>query len=202
MTESPQQIDFTMMYVTHNALRRDMNRFATAIAVGGAGSPGVRAGWQTFKTQLHIHHTVEDDDLWPRLYRAVGDRPEDIAMLKAMEAEHAVLDPMLEEVDAALSDEDQTQLSTHIDGLIGALDTHLQHEESSALPLVQAVLTPADWRAFGGAMRERQGLKGVATYFPWILDSATAADRAAVVSALPTPLQMIDRLFWEHAIGG
>jgi hypothetical protein len=197
MTESPHQIDFTMMYVTHNALRRDMSRFATAIAAGGAGSPGVRAGWQNFKTQLHVHHTVEDDDLWPRLYRAVGDWPEDIAMLKAMEAEHAVLDPMLEQVDAALGDGDQTSLSTHIDGLIGALDTHLQHEESSALPLVQAVLTPADWRAFGAAMRRRQRLSGAAVYVPWIVDGATPADRNRFFSVLPTSVQMINRLFWE-----
>jgi iron-sulfur cluster repair protein YtfE (RIC family) len=162
MTESPQQaIDFTMMYVTHNALRRDLSRFATAVAANRAATPGVRAGWQNFKAQLHIHHTVEDDDLWPRLYRAVTDRPEDHAMLKAMEAEHAVLDPMLEQVDATLANGDQALLSTHLDALSGALDGHLHHEEKSALPLIQAVLTPADF------------------------------------SALPTPVQMINRLFWE-----
>jgi hypothetical protein len=80
MTEPPQQpIDFTMMYVTHKALRRDLSRFATAVAAERAATPGVRAGWQSFKTQLHIHHTVEDDDLWPRLYRAVTHRPDDHA---------------------------------------------------------------------------------------------------------------------------
>jgi hemerythrin-like domain-containing protein len=198
MTEPQQQaIDFTMMYVTHNALRRDMSRFATAMATGRAASPGVRAGWQNFKAQLHVHHTVEDDDLWPRLYRAVNDRPEDVAMLKAMEAEHAVLDPMLQEVDATPIGGDQASLSTHVDTLIGALDAHLDHEEKSALPLIQAVLTPADWRAFGSAMRRRQGLKGAAVYFPWILDGATPADRDRFFSALPTALQVINRLFWE-----
>jgi hypothetical protein len=133
------------------------------MATGRAVSPGVRAGWQNFKAQLHVHHTVEDDDLWPRLYRAVNDRPEDVA----------------------------------IDTLIGALDAHLEHEEKSALPLIQAVLTPADWRAFGSAMRRRQGLKGAAVYFPWILDGATPADRDRCFSALPTALQVINRLFWE-----
>jgi Hemerythrin HHE cation binding domain len=166
MTEPQQQaIDFTMMYVTHNALRRDMSRFATAIATGRAASPGVRAGWQNFKAQLHIHNTVENDDLWPRLYRAVNDRPEDVALLTGMEAEHAVLDPMLQEVEATLIGGDQALLSTHIDTLIGALDAHLEHEEKSALPLIQAVLTPGRVaRTFGSAMRRRQGLKGTAVY--------------------------------------
>jgi hypothetical protein len=54
MTESPQQpIGFTMMYVTHNALRRDLSHFATAVAANRAASPGVRAGWQNFKAQRH-----------------------------------------------------------------------------------------------------------------------------------------------------
>jgi iron-sulfur cluster repair protein YtfE (RIC family) len=198
MTETAQEaIDFTMMYVTHNALRRDLRRFESAVAANRAATPGVRAGWQNFKSQLHVHHTVEDDDLWPRLYRAVTDRPEDHAMLKAMEAEHAVLDPMLDRVDATLANGDQASLSTDVEALSGALDGHLQHEETSALPLVQAVLTAADWRAFGGAMRRRQGLTGAAVYVPWIVDGATPADRNRFFSVLPTPVQMINRVFWE-----
>jgi hypothetical protein len=157
----------------------------------------VRAGWQNFKAQLHVHHTVEDDDLWPRLYRAVTDRPEDHAMLAAMEAEHAVLDPMLEQVDATLVNGDLALLSTSVEALSAALDGHLQHEEKSALPLIQAVLTPADWREFGGAMRRRQGLTGVAVYVPWIVDGATLADRNRFFSVLPAPLQMVNRVFWE-----
>jgi hypothetical protein len=114
-----------------------------------------------------------------------------------MEAEHAVLDPMLEQVDATLANGDQASLSTQVEALSGALDGHLHHEEKSALPLIQAVLTPADWRAFGGAMRRRQGLMGAAVYVPWIVDGATPADRNHFFSVLPTPLRMINRLFWE-----
>lgn len=198
MTETAQEpIDFTMMYVTHNALRRDLSRFATAVAANRAATPGVRRGWQNFKSQLHVHHTVEDDDLWPRLYRAVTDRSQDHAMLKAMEAEHAVLDPMLDRVDATLANGDQASLSTDVEALSAALDGHLQHEEASALPLVQTVLTVADWRAFGAAMRRRQGLSGTAVYVPWIVDGATPADRNRFFSVLPTPVQMINRVFWE-----
>jgi hypothetical protein len=198
MTDQQQeQIDFTMMYVTHDALRRDVGRFAAAAATGRANTPAVRAGWKNFKAQLHVHHTVEDDDLWPRLYRAVADRPEDLAMLEAMEAEHAVLDPMLESVEASLADGDQRVLAERVDALAAALEGHLLHEEKSALPLIQSVLTPADWRAFGGAMRRRQGLRGAAVYVPWIVDGATPADRNRFFSALPRPLQVINRLLLE-----
>ena len=35
-------IEFTMMYVTHDAFRRDLGRFTAASAAGTAHSPGVR----------------------------------------------------------------------------------------------------------------------------------------------------------------
>jgi hypothetical protein len=191
------RIDFTMMYVTHNALRRDVGRFADAVAVGRVSSPAVRAGWENFRTQLHVHHSVEDDDLWPRLYRAVGDQPEQLAMLETMEAEHAVLDPLLDSVQTALADGDAPALRDRIDALARALEGHLRHEEDGALPLIQAVLTPEDWKDFGAAMRRAQGLKGAAVYVPWIVDGASPADRTRFFAALPAPLKLVNRVLFE-----
>jgi Hemerythrin HHE cation binding domain len=68
-------IDFTMMYVTHDAFRRDLGRFTTASAAGTPHAPGVRAGWEKFKAQLLLHHSVEDTHLWPRVRRAAAGRP-------------------------------------------------------------------------------------------------------------------------------
>ena len=68
-------IDFTMMYVTHDAFRRDLGRFTAASAAGTAHAPGVRAGWENFKAQLLLHHSVEDTHLWPRVRRATAGRP-------------------------------------------------------------------------------------------------------------------------------
>jgi iron-sulfur cluster repair protein YtfE (RIC family) len=198
MTDT-QQIDFTMMYVTHDALRRDVGRLLQAVAAGRAESPAVRAGWENFKAQLHLHHTVEDDDLWPRLYRAVDGQPEQLAMLQEMEAEHAVLDPMLESVETALTDGDgdASGLGDRVVALAGALEAHLHHEETTALPLIQAVLTPKDWKAFGAAMRKAQGLKGASVYVPWIVDGASTADRQRFFAMLPAPLKAVNRLAFE-----
>jgi hypothetical protein len=118
-------------------------------------------------------------------------------MLEEMEAEHAVLDPMLESVDSALADGDPTTLGDRVDALTGALDGHLSHEENSALPLIQAVLTPEDWAGFGAAMRKRQGLKGAAMYIPWIVDGASAADCRRFFRMLPTPVKVVNRIVFE-----
>jgi hypothetical protein len=197
MSESTEsEIDFTMMYVTHAALRRDVGRFSSAIADGRAPAAAVAAGWHNFKRQLHVHHTVEDDDLWPRLYAAVTE-PAHVAMLKDMEAEHAVLDPMLEAVDTALAYGAYDRLGDRVADLAGALDGHLRHEELSALPLIQDVLTRKDWDAFGRAMARKQGIKGAAIYIPWIVDGASGEERKRFFGQLPPPARVVNTLVFE-----
>ena len=189
-------IDFTMMYVTHDAFRRDLGRFSAAAAAGTAGAPGVRAGWENFKAQLLLHHSVEDAHLWPRVRRAAAGRPDGLALLGEMEAEHAQIDPLLAAVDGALAGPGG-DLPAHAAALASALEWHLKHEEDAALPLIQAVCTPADWRAFGGEMRRRQGVKGAALYVPWVLDGAGPGRRQRFLAALPAPVRVISRLLWE-----
>jgi hypothetical protein len=76
-------------------------------------------------------------------------------------------------------------------------NTHLKHEEDAALPLIQSVCTPADWRAFAGAMRRRQGIKGAARYVPWILDGMPPEKQRRFLAALPAPVRVLSRIVWE-----
>ena len=186
MTET---IDFTMMYVTHNAFRRDLDRLTAATTVP-------RGGWQNFKNQLHLHHSVEDSHLWPPLQRAVTE-PRDVALLEQMEAEHNLIDPLLTAVDTAMADPHADGLTEALKDLSTALRYHLVHEEEDALPLIQSTLTPADWKTFADEMRRRQGFKGAAVYVPWILDGAPAAERRRFLSALPAPVTLFNRLLWQ-----
>jgi iron-sulfur cluster repair protein YtfE (RIC family) len=189
-------IDFTMMCVTHDAFRRDLGRFTAASAAGTAHAPGVRAGWENFKAQLLLHHSVEDTHLWPRVRRATAGRPAGLALLDEMEAEHAQIDPLLAAVDDALAGS-ASNLAGHVAELASALEWHLRHEEEAALPLIQSVCTPADWRAFAGAMRRRQGIKGAAIYVPWILDGSAPDGQRRFLAAMPAPVRVISRLLWE-----
>jgi iron-sulfur cluster repair protein YtfE (RIC family) len=158
-------VDLTVMYAAHDAFRRDLARLGDAAADGTAFTPQVRAGWDNFRHQLHIHHTAEDSDLWPRVERKVAGRPRDVALLAEMEAEHALLDPQLTAVDSALKDR-SAELPALVRSLASALDEHLAHEEESALPLIREVLTPADWGAFTGRIRKTQGVRGAARTGP------------------------------------
>jgi iron-sulfur cluster repair protein YtfE (RIC family) len=189
-------IDFTMMYVTHDAFRRDLGRLKVAATAGRAQAPGVRAGWENFKGQLLLHHSVEDTDLWPRVSRAAAGRPSGLALLAEMEAEHARIDPLLAAVDDALA-HSPNNLAAAVAGLSSALEWHLKHEEDAALPLIQSVCTPADWRAFADAMRRRQGIRGAARYVPWILDGMAPEGQRRFLAALPAPVRALSRILWE-----
>jgi iron-sulfur cluster repair protein YtfE (RIC family) len=189
-------IDFTVMYAAHDAFRRDLDRFAAIVDAGKAGSPHVRDGWENFKRQLRIHHTAEDAALWPRFERVVRRKPRELALLKEMEHEHSLIDPLLAAVDEALPDP-ADDLGEHVHELRTALDKHLSHEEMSALPLIQSVLTQADWQGFTAEIRRRQGLKGAAVFVPWVVDGIRPTDRSRFLAAMPPPVRALNRLTWE-----
>lgn len=191
------EIDFTLMYVTHDAFRRNLVRLGDAVDTGRTDTPGFRADWSNFKRQLEVHHTVEDTVLWPRVTAAVAARPGDAALMRAMEAEHACLDPLLDAVDQAIGPPG-TALAERIADLAAALNGHMTHEEEKALPLIQEVLIPEDWDAFRRAMARRQGPSGAAAYVPWVLDGATPDQRHRFLAAMPAPVRVINDLLWER----
>lgn len=51
------RIDFTMMYVTHHAFQRDLDRPMAAAAAGKGGSATVSEGWENSKAHLLLHHS-------------------------------------------------------------------------------------------------------------------------------------------------
>jgi iron-sulfur cluster repair protein YtfE (RIC family) len=191
------KVDFTMMYAAHDAFERDLRRLTIVAGAGRTSDLAVRAGWETFKNQLHIHHTVEDMALWPPLREKVVGSDE-VAVLDAMEAEHARIEPLLSSVDASLAAADTAGLERTAGALAAALGAHMEHEEDQALPLVERRLGPEGWAGFIKAIRERQGMKGAAEFLPWILDGAPAETSRRVLGGLPAPARLLYRAVWRR----
>jgi len=146
-------VDLAAMYVMHRAFRRDLDAFTTAL-------PGVAVGdrrrWARLARRfgllamvLHKHHRGEDTGLWPLL----AARGADPAVLEALEADHALVDPILAAVGADLDAlaaggaPDATKdhlLRVHAE-LRDVLGSHLDREEREGMALVQAHLTQEDW---------------------------------------------------------
>lgn len=189
------EVDFTMMYAAHDAFSRHLDRIAASIEPGAGAVAAVAPRWELFTRQLHIHHTVEDASLWPRLRLAISE-PDEVAVLDAMEHEHAQIDPLLERVDAAVAGGDASDLLTSLRELRAGLGAHMRHEENDALPLVETYLGLAGWAAFAQDIRKTQGLRGGALYFPWLLEGVPAPAAAKLLGVLPAPVRLLYRRLW------
>jgi type II secretory pathway component PulM len=59
------------------------------------------------------------------------------------------------------------------------------------------VLTAAEWQAFTADQRRKNGIRGAAELFPWLLDSAPAERIQAALKGLPPPLRVVYRRIWQ-----
>jgi hypothetical protein len=201
--------DLTIMIAAHDAFRRDLTRLARAAAAAGLSDPArrqsVAAGWELFKRQLHMHHTAEDEIIWPALRPRLAHSEAALSVLEAMEEEHERIDPLLAAVDAAFQagSAQGSQGARHgdriaavIDVLTSTLTGHLAHEERDGLPLIGVALTAAEWRSAGFKIARRNGLSAGGEMFAWILDGAGGGD-AAALGQLPPPLRLLYRAIWK-----
>ena len=191
--------DLTIMLAAHDAFRRDLTRLARTAAAANLSDPArrqsVAAGWELFKHQLHLHHTAEDDLIWPVLRPRLAHSPAAQDTLDAMEAEHEQIDPLLAAVDAELAGGDRA--ADVIDALTSALTGHLAHEERDGLPLIGVALTAAQWRGVGRKIAGKNGLSNGSEMFAWMLDGADREHTAATLGQLPPPLRVLYRAVWK-----
>jgi hypothetical protein len=216
--------DLTIMLAAHDAFRRDLTRLARAAAAADLSDPvrrrSVAAGWELFKHELHLHHTAEDQVIWPALRPRLAHSEHALSVLDAMEEEHERIDPLLAAVDAAFQGgpggsggngfptgsggsrgvvpPGEHNLADVIDVLTSTLTGHLAHEERDGLPLIGVALTAAEWRGVGFKMARQNGLSDGGEMFAWILDGAGREDAAATLGTLPPPVRLLYRAVWKR----
>jgi hemerythrin-like domain-containing protein len=197
------KLDMTMMLAIHDALRRELERIARVTARADDDPRRVlrtAAGWGMFKDFLRVHHTSEDIALWPVMRRLLAGHPDDLALLDAMEAEHAVIDPLLAVVDDALLDRDHgaDRLGGLVDALVTGLSGHLRHEEAEGLALIDATLTGEQWSDFAKVHGARMG-GHAPRYLPWLLEGMDDTAATRILARMPQPLRAAYHDEWRAA---
>jgi len=126
----------TMIMLSHHAFRRDLGRFAQALAaLDPARVEHVRAEWNGFYQALHGHHEKEDSDIFPAVRT---EHPELVAVLERLSAQHAKIDPLLGRGEAAFAKLPDTGDATAVVRELQALlDEHLVEEEASIIPTLR-----------------------------------------------------------------
>lgn len=196
-------LDLTALFVMHDALRRELEPLArVTVRIGDDPRVVLRTavGWQLFKTSLRAHHAAEDEVLWPALRENLADRPDDLALLEVMEAEHGAVGEVIAAIDALLTDPGASLdcLGDLVDSLAVGLTGHLKHEEDQTIPLVQAVATPRQWVRFGQVHGRLIG-PDVPRVLPWLLDGAAEGTVAALLAPLPEAARVAFAAQWQPA---
>jgi iron-sulfur cluster repair protein YtfE (RIC family) len=198
---------FTIVYLIHEAFRRDIERLSSAVRaprIGQHRAAQLGTHWAFINDQLHHHHLVEDQSLWPLVRPKLSGSEDALGILTQMEEQHITLNPLCEEIGAgftsfadAPSDEKGADLASKLDALGTSLASHLDNEETQCFPVIDQALTAEEFESFGKATAKAIGMRGSARFFPWIFDGASPVERTAVLTMPPPPVRALCRYVWE-----
>ena len=195
--------EMSMNKVIHAAIRRDLDRFVTALQnfpVGDAArARQLGKAWDNFDDQLTYHHEGEHEIAWPAL-ASVGVSQD---VLTTMDTEHEAMAKALATTDAAMKAVVLSPSKEKVDPALAAITelrsvtlAHLDHEEAEIeqvyldkrdTPQIQAM-----GKAFGKVSPARGG-----RFFSWVLDGATPQEQQTVKEmGVPAPvLSMLTGIF-------
>jgi hemerythrin-like domain-containing protein len=151
---------------------------------------------------LHMHHTTEDDLVWPRLVERAGlDRPK----VERMEEQHHQIDVAVAEVRqaggawlASPSDATAAALADRVRAFLGVLEPHLDEEEREVVPLIDRYLSADEWEQVGKEAFDKftPAQRWIAT--GQLVEVATPEETALMFAKLPPPVKLLWRLFGQR----
>jgi hemerythrin-like domain-containing protein len=189
--------EMSMNKVIHGAIRRDLDRFISALGSFRAGdqrrADELNTAWANFDDQLTYHHEGEHKTAWPALQQ-VGVSPD---LLATMDAEHDSMAEALRATRATMADLVRTPGREQADKARGAFEqlrtvtvAHLDHEEAE---IEQVYLDNIDHPAIvemGKTFAKVGPVRG-GRFFAWLLDGASPEERAALGNTVPGPVLTI-----------
>jgi hemerythrin-like domain-containing protein len=194
--------EMSMNQVIHGAVRRDLDRFVTALELFSEGDQGraneLSTAWVNFDDQLTYHHEGEHETVWPALQK-VGVSSD---LLTTMDTEHETMGQALADTRAAMVELVRAPARQQADNARVAFEqlrsvttAHLDHEEAA---LEQVYLDNKDHpaiKAMAKTLAKVSPARG-GRFFAWLLDGASPDQRAALSDTVPSPvLKVITGIF-------
>ena len=187
----------TMNRLIHAAVRRDLDRLATAL---GSLSDGDRAraqdlerAYANLRRELTHHHESEDRWIWPML----AEKGADPALLAAMESEHHAMSAALAETGAALTVVAGTGSATDAESAGASVvrtrevvEQHLTHEEQDLEPVLVPHVESPEWKRVEKKLRS-QPPRTAGRFFAWLTDGMGHEQRADLRATVPAPVVLV-----------
>jgi hemerythrin-like domain-containing protein len=194
------------MIVVHRVFRRESALMPTLIQEvpdGDTGRAQVLAdAFGDYQLGLHLHHSGEDELVWPLLLARVDLEAD---MVLRMEAQHEVVARTLTEASqritawrAAPSAATAAPLISTLAEHRTALLEHLHDEEEYILPLIAEHLTVAEWARLGQRFAEEVPKSKMPYFLGMILEDANPAERQVMMANLPASARFAWKAFGQR----
>jgi hemerythrin-like domain-containing protein len=200
--------DVNEMRVIHRVFRRELTALPGLVRRTPDGDTAraqvVGRHAQFIVTGLHLHHTGEDQHLWPLLLERAAPSTELINTMQSQhERVHEYVDRSQEQLDAwrrTPSSAAGEELAGTVEQLNRALFEHLDQEEREILPLAEQYVTAEEWAKLGEHGRDSMTREELPIMFGAILEEADPAEQASMMALLPPPIRLLMRTLgaWKY----
>lgn len=191
--------DVSDMYVVHRVFRREFDlipRLVRGVAEGDtARSTVVAEHVRLVVAGLHMHHTGEDELLWPLLLERAAPSSE---LIHTMQAQHARVDayserlePLIASWESSASTVRGEQLARLVEEFWAALLEHLELEEREILPLASRHVTHDEWEQLGKHGSSHMRRDQLPLMFGALLEDATEEERTMMLGKQPLPIRIL-----------
>jgi hemerythrin-like domain-containing protein len=193
--------DINEMRVIHRVFRRELTALPGLVRRVPDGDTAraevVGRHAQFVLTGLHVHHTGEDENLWPLLLERAAPSSE---LIETMQTQHERVHEHVDRAQHLLagwrrtpSREAAETLATEVEQLNQALFEHLDQEEREILPLAEQYVSVEEWGRLGEHGRDSMSRAELPIMFGAILEEADPVERAQMMTLLPPPIRLLMR---------
>jgi hemerythrin-like domain-containing protein len=155
-------------------------------------------------TSLHVHHTTEDELLWPKLLERA---PLDAELVHTMERQHHAVEAVVAQAEDARATwtarptrADGERLAVLVEQLRTALVEHLDLEEAELLPVVEQHLSGEEWAELAEHGKDATPRRQLPLLFGAFLEDADEEEREQLLSGVPQPIRFFLRTAgaWQY----
>ncbi len=148
-----------------------------------------RVRWfEGFAAEIQCHHHIEDELLFPAIAARVATYPE---IAPKLEADHAELDELLDDLKAALASTDTTRAAVLAAALRDHLDEHLGFEDAEVAPLFVRHFTAEEYADLDARAVKMTPFKQLLFTAPWLISHLDEAERDHLLASVPKPLTLL-----------
>ena len=201
-TATPPLTDVHDMVVAHRTFRREFRlipELVRRVRPGDTARAAVLAAHARLVLGgLHMHHTSEDELLWPKLLERAAP---DAELIHRMEEQHERVHGALEKLQPAIDRWEAEarpavteEVAATFDALRDALFEHLGEEEREILPLAARYVSQQEWDELGDHGLARMSKAQLPLMFGMVLEEATPEEAAELNAKLPAPVRLLAKL--------